>query len=184
MTRNVPSTQDEIRGWSPSRSDHSEVRECCHVSMPPPNRDRRDHAAGSAASRTGASPGSCWRDHLSRSCHLPGLAAAARPTEKLTYNQVIAAAEAGNVTEAKVNNDTGKITGTIKPRASDEKKFSVSGPRPIPDEVEKTLREQRHKLEFANETRNVWLSLLPTVLVLRAAHRLLRLDEPPGRRAR
>ncbi len=91
---------------------------------------------------------------------LPGWGGDSGATQKLSYNQVIAAAQEGQVTEAKINNDTGKITGTLK----DDKKFSVSGPRPIPDEVEKTLRENVAKLEFTNETSSVWLSLLPTLL--------------------
>jgi cell division protease FtsH len=83
--------------------------------------------------------------------------------QKLTYNQVIANAEAGQVVSAKINNDTGKITGTLKTDGK-EQKFSVSGPRPIPDEVEKTLREKVPALEFTNESTSLLVSLLPTVL--------------------
>ncbi|MEY2425028.1 MAG: cell division protease FtsH [Actinomycetota bacterium] len=95
---------------------------------------------------------------------LPGWGGDSKATEKLTYNEVIAAAQAGKVTAAKINNDTGKITGTVKAEGGDEKKFAVSGPRPIPDEVEKTLRENVTKLEFANDEGNVWLSLLSPLL--------------------
>ncbi|HVV38104.1 MAG TPA: ATP-dependent zinc metalloprotease FtsH [Acidimicrobiales bacterium] len=84
---------------------------------------------------------------------------------KLTYNQVIADAEAGQVVDAKVNNDTGKITGTLKVNGK-EQKFSVSGPHPIPDEVEKTLREKVPSLSFTNETTSWLVSLLPTVIFL------------------
>ena len=93
---------------------------------------------------------------------LPGLNSGSDSTKKLTYNQVIAAAQEKRVIEAKVNNDTGKITGTIR-EGDDEQKFSVSGPRPIPDEVEKTLRENT-KLDFANEETNLFWSFLPTLL--------------------
>ncbi|MEY2471682.1 MAG: cell division protease FtsH [Actinomycetota bacterium] len=88
-----------------------------------------------------------------------------KSAHKLTYNQVIADAQAGQVVSAKVNNDTGKITGTLKVNGKNEK-FSVSGPRPIPDEVEKTLREKVPSLEFSNETTSVWVSFLPTLLLL------------------
>jgi cell division protease FtsH len=94
---------------------------------------------------------------------LPGLGGSGTKTQKLTYNQVIAQAEAGKVTKAKVNNDTGKITGTISVDGKDQK-FSVSGPRPIPDQVEETLRKNVSELEFSNETTSVWLSFLPTLL--------------------
>jgi cell division protease FtsH len=96
---------------------------------------------------------------------LAGSGGGGKPAQKLSYNQVIAAAQEGKVTSAKVNNDTGKISGTLK-SGNDEKKFSVSGPRPIPDEVEKTLREHVTSLEFANETTSVWLSFLPTLLFI------------------
>ncbi len=96
---------------------------------------------------------------------LPGRGGDGKSAEKLTYNQVIAAAEADKVAAAKVNNDTGRITGTLKATdGGDEKKFSVSGPRPIPDEVEKTLRQHVTQLEFGNEEGNVWLSLLSPLL--------------------
>jgi cell division protease FtsH len=94
---------------------------------------------------------------------LPGLNGGGGSTKKLSYNQVIAAAEQGKVDTAKVNNDTGKITGTLRV-GDDKQKFSVSGPRPIPDEVEKTLREHVDPLDFTNETTSVWLSFLPTLL--------------------
>jgi cell division protease FtsH len=84
---------------------------------------------------------------------------------KLTYNQVIADAQAGQVVSAKVNNDTGKITGTLKVDGKAQK-FSVSGPRPIPDEVEKTLRENVKSLEFSNETTSLLVSFLPTLILL------------------
>ncbi len=94
---------------------------------------------------------------------LPGLMGSDTKTTKATYNRVIAAAEAGKVTEAKINNDTGKITGVIKAGDKDQK-FSVTGPRPIPDEVEKTMRQNVPALEFANESSNGALSLLFGIL--------------------
>ncbi len=95
--------------------------------------------------------------------YLPGRNSNGSKATKLTYNEVITAAEQGRVTAAKVNNDTGKITGTVM-EGDTEKRFSVGGPRPIPDEVEKTLRKNVKPLDFTNETTNVWLSFLPTFL--------------------
>jgi len=51
--------------------------------------------------------------------------------------------------QAKVNNDTGKITGKVTTDGKDQS-FSVTGPRPIPDAVEETLRQHVTELEFAN----------------------------------
>ncbi|MEY2467882.1 MAG: cell division protease FtsH, partial [Actinomycetota bacterium] len=94
---------------------------------------------------------------------LPSLMSTGTTAKKLTYNQVIAAAQAGKVTEAKVNNDTGKITGKVSEDGK-EQTFSVTGPRPIPDPVEETLRDHVTALEFSNETTSIWLSLLPEFL--------------------
>jgi cell division protease FtsH len=94
---------------------------------------------------------------------LPSLTGGGDKTSKLSYNQVIASAEAGQVTAAKINNDTGKITGTVVVNG-DSQKFSVTGPRPIPDQVEEALRKNVKSLEFTNETTSVWLSFLPTFL--------------------
>ena len=88
---------------------------------------------------------------------LPSLMSGSDKSSKLTYNQVISSAEAGQVTAAKVNNDTGKITGTVVVNG-DTQKFSVTGPRPIPDAVEAALRKNVKALEFTNESTSVWLS--------------------------
>ncbi|MBA2607630.1 MAG: hypothetical protein H0U92_01665, partial [Actinobacteria bacterium] len=90
---------------------------------------------------------------------LPGWRDTSKPQAKLTYNQVISEAEAGHVTEAKLNNDTGKITGAVTVDGK-EQKFSVTGPRPVPDEVEATLRKNVKQLEFTNETTSLLLSFL------------------------
>ncbi len=94
---------------------------------------------------------------------VPSLTSGSSKTSKLTYNQVVASAEAGQVSEAKINNDTGKITGVVNVNG-DEQKFSVTGPRPIPDAVESALRKNVKALEFTNETTSIWLSFLPTLL--------------------
>ncbi len=93
----------------------------------------------------------------------PAILGGADKTSKLTYNQVIASAQAGQVTTAKVNNDTGKITGTVVTDGKSQK-FSVTGPRPIPDEVESALRKNVKSLEFTNESTSIWVSFLPTLL--------------------
>ena len=73
----------------------------------------------------------------------------------------MAEAEAGNVTAAKVNNETGKITGELT-QSGKPSKFSVTGPRPIPDAVEATLRKNVQELEFANASSNSLLSIILT----------------------
>src|SRR5690349_11795400 len=134
------------------------------MSMPPPQQQPRRAPSGR--------PEPNWRIAvivlaaiLALALFTTGFGGGSSSTKKLTYNQVIADAQAGQVETAKVNNDTGKITGTLKVDGK-EQKFSVSGPRPIPDEVEKTLREKVPSLEFTNETTSVWLSFLPTILLL------------------
>ncbi len=94
---------------------------------------------------------------------LPGWRDTKKTQTKLSYNQVISEAEAGHVLAAKLNNDTGKITGTVTVDGK-EQKFSVTGPRPIPDPVEESLRKNVKQLEFANETTSLLVSFLPTLL--------------------
>ena len=80
-----------------------------------------------------------------------------KPRSELTYNQLIRRAGEGQVAEAVVNNDTGRITGEMK----DGTRFEVKGPVPLPDPVEAVLRDKVDKLEFENTEPSIIGSLLP-----------------------
>ncbi len=95
---------------------------------------------------------------------LPGLVSNPK-REELGYGALIEKAKAGQVVEATVNNDSGKITGSYK--AGDKTvRYSVTGPHPIPDNVEQLLREKvpPDKLNFDNTTPNLLASLIPFLL--------------------
>jgi cell division protease FtsH len=94
---------------------------------------------------------------------LPSFFGSTTPKKELTYNQLIREAQAGHVVEATVNNDTGRITGKLQSDGQPTT-FSVTGPRPIPDQVESMLREKVVKLSFANQETNGALSLIPVLL--------------------
>jgi cell division protease FtsH len=78
----------------------------------------------------------------------------------LTYNEVIAKVNAGEVVSADVNNDTGRITGELKNKDT----FAVTGPHPLPDSVETLMREKVAKLKFSNDTPSVIGAFLPFLL--------------------
>ena len=94
---------------------------------------------------------------------LPSIFGSETPEKKLSYNELIGRAEAGAVVEATVNNDSGKITGKLR-EGDKETDFSVTGPRPIPDPVEATLRDKVDKLSFANTETNAALAIIPVLL--------------------
>ncbi|HEX9969211.1 MAG TPA: ATP-dependent metallopeptidase FtsH/Yme1/Tma family protein, partial [Acidimicrobiales bacterium] len=83
-----------------------------------------------------------------------------QPRSELTYNELIGRANEGRVAEATVNNDTGRITGKLV----DGTRFSVSGPVPLPDNVEAVLRDKVQKLRFENTTPSLIGALLPYLL--------------------
>src|SRR5215472_11269891 len=49
--------------------------------------------------------------------------------KSISYNEFITAAKNGQVADAKYNNDSGQITGTM----TDKTKFVTTGPIPLPD---------------------------------------------------
>ncbi|MGH9165040.1 MAG: ATP-dependent zinc metalloprotease FtsH [Acidimicrobiales bacterium] len=79
---------------------------------------------------------------------------------ELGYGELIRRAKDGRVEEALVNNDTGHITGKL----ADGTRFTVSGPRPLPDADSELLREKVDKLRFDNIQQNFFASLLPFLL--------------------
>src|ERR1043165_9091035 len=78
----------------------------------------------------------------------------------LTHNDFLTKVTAKEVTSAKVNNDSGKISGTL----NNGKSFSVSGPRPATEDEIKALNDNVSNLKFENSSSNVLASLLPILL--------------------
>ncbi len=77
-----------------------------------------------------------------------------------SYSDFTTALGTGNVTQATVNNDTGKVTYTDRAGT----KFSVSGPHPLTDSTVTQLRDKVKNLKFVNQSTS-WLgSLLPFLL--------------------
>jgi cell division protease FtsH len=95
---------------------------------------------------------------------LPGLMSKTKK-QQLGYGELIVKAQAGDVLSATVNNDSGKITGEFRDTTK-VVKYSVTGPHPIPDNVEQLLRDKvpPDKLNFDNSTPNLLASLLPILL--------------------
>jgi len=90
---------------------------------------------------------------------LSSLGKTGKPVE-LTYNEVIRKVNEGQVKAAKVNNDTGRIAGELKTGET----FNVTGPRPLPDNVETLMREKVEKLGFDNSEPGLLGTLLPLLL--------------------
>ena len=90
---------------------------------------------------------------------LPPLLGSPSRTE-MSYGEFIRKASEGKVAKAAVNNDTGRISGNL----TDDTRFSVDGPRPLPDADAATLRDKVPKLSFDNSQPNFFTSLLPLLL--------------------
>jgi cell division protease FtsH len=86
--------------------------------------------------------------------------------KSISYNEFMTAAKNGQVADAKYNNNSGQITGTM----TDKTKFITTGPIPLPDADQATLQEKVPGFEFHTPSSN-WVSsliplLLPFVLLL------------------
>ncbi|HET7490026.1 MAG TPA: ATP-dependent zinc metalloprotease FtsH [Acidimicrobiales bacterium] len=79
---------------------------------------------------------------------------------QMTYGEFIRQADEGKIAKATVNNDTGRISG----ETTSGTKFTVDGPRPLPDDASPTLRAKVPKLQFTNSSTNFFASLLPLLL--------------------
>ena len=90
---------------------------------------------------------------------LPPLLGSPSRTE-MGYGDLMRRADEGKVAEATVNNDTGRVTGEL----ADGTRFTVDGPRPLPDADAATLRGKVPKLTFDNSQPNFFASLLPLLL--------------------
>ena len=68
--------------------------------------------------------------------------------------------EGVKVKEAEYNNKTGDIKGTL----TDDSKFHTTGPVPLGERVEETLRLSISTFEFHTPTTSIWASLLPLLI--------------------
>src|SRR3954454_15982359 len=85
------------------------------------------------------------------------------PTEKkneLTYGDFTAKVAAKQVKAARVNNDNGKIAGTLE----DGKAYTGAGPHPATEDEIKALNENVADLKFQSSSSNFLGSLLPILL--------------------
>ncbi len=82
--------------------------------------------------------------------------------KSISYNEFMTSARNGQVSEAKYNNDSGAITGTL----TDNTKFVTTGPIPLPDADQAVLQEKVPGFEFHTPTSNWVSSLIPLLLPL------------------
>ena len=85
------------------------------------------------------------------------------PRREVAYNEIVQKVEAGQVTEATINNDTGRITGKYR-EGKEQVPFTVNGPLPLPESVEPLFRQKVPKLNFDNSEPNFFTSMLPLLL--------------------
>jgi len=84
------------------------------------------------------------------------------PQAELSYTELLAKAEAGEVQTAEIDNTSGRITGQL----NDDTAYTVHGPAPaIADDV-KMLREKGVKLRFETATPNLLVQFVPYLLFL------------------
>src|SRR5437899_3345608 len=85
---------------------------------------------------------------------LPALFAPAR-RDRIDYGTFIDKVAAHQVASVKVSNESGHITGITK----DGKSFATTGPKPLPDDDIKLLKQDT-RVEFVGPSSNVWGSVL------------------------
>ena len=85
-----------------------------------------------------------------------------RPRVELSYTELLAKAEGGQVRTAEIDNTTGRITGQL----NDDVAYTVHGPAPVISEDVKMLREKGVKLQFDTPTPNLLVQFLPYLLFL------------------
>src|SRR2546421_11072012 len=90
---------------------------------------------------------------------LPQLIPAEKKNE-LAYGDFISKVDSKQVKTARLNNDSGKISGTL----ADGKSYAVSGPHPATEDEIKSLNENVTDLKFQNSSSNFLGSLLPILL--------------------
>jgi cell division protease FtsH len=83
-------------------------------------------------------------------------------TDQLSYSEFITAANEGKVESARIDNNTGRISGEL----DNGKRFTADGPTTQIDEDVKTLREKGVELSFETPTPNLLVQFLPYLLFL------------------
>src|SRR5947207_5867651 len=90
---------------------------------------------------------------------LPQLVPSTKRNE-LAYGEFLNKVNAKEVKSARVNNDSGKITGQLQDGTS----FAVSGPHPATEDEIKALNDSVTNLKFENSSTNFLAGLLPILL--------------------
>src|SRR4051794_18822821 len=90
---------------------------------------------------------------------LPQLVPGTKRNE-LSYGDFLNKVNSEQVKSARVNNDSGKITGQLK----DSTNYTVSGPRPATQEEIDALNGKVSNLKFENSSTNFLAGLLPIIL--------------------
>src|SRR5262249_18320838 len=90
---------------------------------------------------------------------LPQLVPSTKKNE-LAYGDFMAKVNAKQVKSARVNNDNGKITGTL----TDGTEYTVSGPHPATEDQINALNANVPDLKFQNSSSNFLAGILPILL--------------------
>jgi cell division protease FtsH len=85
-----------------------------------------------------------------------------KPRDQLTYTDLIAKANEGQVKTAQVDNTTGRISGEL----ADGKRYVVNGPMPFDTEDKKLFADKGVKLTFDTPTPNLLVQFLPYVFFI------------------
>ena len=100
--------------------------------------------------------------------------ASSTPSDQISYGDFLNKLEANQVSDATFDNANGNISGTL----DDGSHFATTGPLQ-PSDADQALMTEKG-VEFSSPTENIWSTLLPLLLPVGAAHRLLRVDAAPG----
>ena len=80
--------------------------------------------------------------------------------EEISFAAFVATAQDKQIEEAEYNNNTGDIKGTL----TDGSKFHTTGPNPLGEQVEQSLRTSIPTFKFHTPRDSFWVSLLPLLI--------------------
>ena len=80
--------------------------------------------------------------------------------EEISFRAFVDSAELDEVEEAEYNNNTGEIKG----KKADGSKFHTTGPVPLSEQVEASLRSSIPTFEFHTPRSSIWASILPLLI--------------------
>ncbi|MDE0613582.1 MAG: ATP-dependent zinc metalloprotease FtsH [Acidimicrobiia bacterium] len=83
--------------------------------------------------------------------------------DEISFREFVVAATDGSIEEAEYNNNTGDIKGT-RTEGAGGSKFHTTGPNPLPEQVEETLRTNIPTFEFHTPRSSIWASILPLLI--------------------